>query len=125
MANQSETIYVIEERHVWHDCDTDSTREETVRDVATWRPMVEYLASVALNEDKGTESCVEYVVFRQSPNGCNSVGAVKISGFDGGFRVHCFDKEGTLLESACFDNNDCDKVDLAIRILNALDGDED
>lgn len=125
MARQSERFYVIEERNVWHDCDTATTHEKAVRDVATRRPMVEYLASVALTEDKGTESCTEYAVFRQSPNGCNSVSAVRISGFEGGFRLDLFDKEGTLVESTRFDNDDCDKVDLAIRILNILDEEDD
>lgn len=124
MANQSETIYVIEERHVWHDCDTDSTREETVRDVATWRPMVAYLASEALDEDTGTESSTEYVIYRQPSDDREPLRVVRISSVSGGFELE-LEEEGELIDSARFDNNDCDKVDLAIRILNALDGDED
>ena len=124
MARQSEGFYVIEERNIWHDCDTVTVHEKTFRDVATWRPMVEYLASVALTEDKGTESCTEYVVFRQSPFGRDPMSKVKICGFDGGFRV-CFMKNGVIVESARFDNDGCDKVELAIYILNALDDEED
>lgn len=124
MANQSETIYVIEERNVWHDCDTATTHEKTVRDVATWRPMVAYLASVALNEDMGTESSTDYYVHRQPSDDCGPLRVVRISGHSDGFRLD-FLEGGVLVDSACFDNNDCDKVDLAIKILNALDGDDD
>lgn len=124
MANQSETIYVIEEREIWHDCDTATTHNETVRDVATRRPMVEYLASVALVEDKGTESCTEYVVYRQPSNDCDSLRVVRISGFSGGFKLE-LEEEGELIDSARFDDDNCDKVDLAIKIINVLDGEED
>lgn len=124
MAKQSERFYVIEERNVWHDCDTAATHEKTVRDVATWRPMVEYLASTALVEDKGTEGFTEYVVFRQTPFGRDPTSMVKIRGFVGGF---CLDLEveGAPIDSDYFDNDKCDKVDLAIRILNALDDEEE
>ena len=89
-------------------------------DVATRRPMVEYLASVALKEDKGTESCTEYFVYRQTPFGRDPMSKIRISGFDGGFRLD-FVEGGILKESVRFDNDECDKVDLAIRILNVLD----
>lgn len=124
MAKQSERFYVIEERNVWYDGYTACTHEETKRDVATWRPMVEYLVSTALVEDKGTEGFTEYFVFRQTPFGRDPANLVKISGFDGGFRV-AFLESGVVVENAQFDNDGCDKFDLAIKILNVLDDEED
>ena len=123
MAKQSDKFYVIEERNVWHDCDTAATREETVRDVATWRPMVEYLASVALNEDTGTEGFTEYVIYRQPSNDREALRVVRISSVSGGFKLE-LEEEGELIDSARFDNDNCDKVDLAIKIINVLDGED-
>lgn len=119
MTNQisGEKTYVIEKRYI------SLTHEEIYRDMATWRPMVAYLVSEALEEDEAGESCREYVIFRQPSDDCEALRVVRISSVSGGFKLE-LEEEGELIDSARFDDDNCDKVDLAIKILNVLDGED-
>lgn len=128
MANQSngEKLYVVERRDSCYDCDTDSTREEVSRDVATWRATAAYLIFDAFVEDTGTDtfSSTEYVVYAHSQEGCKARRQVRIEGFDGGFRV-VLEEGGVVKDTARFDKDYKDKDDLAIRIINLLDEEDD
>lgn len=128
MANQSnnEKLYVVERRYCWHDCDTGCTREEVSRDMATWRATAAYLIFDAMVEETCSDSfsSTEYVVYAHSQEGRKARRQVRIEGFEGGFRV-ALEEGGVVKDAARYDKDYSDKDDLAIRIINLLDEEED